>query len=187
MSHVRSFLCFYKEPVNLEDKYLTQFQMPSNCSEYITLHIEKFSIIPEPLSKLWNLQTLVVETKSRSIPMKANIWKMYRLRHLNINAAIVLNPKWDGEGGENLQTLGRLVPESYTTKVFEKAYNLIELGIRGKLATLFSAMSIENMALLEKLKLINDVPTDTEHLPRLPRPNSFPSESQEADILENIP
>ncbi|XP_047945981.1 putative late blight resistance protein homolog R1B-23 [Salvia hispanica] len=195
--HVRSFLCFYKAPVNLEDKYLTSIpdafellrvlksisirysQFPAKVTKlihlrYITLHIEKFSILPEPLSQLWNLQTLVVETKSHSITMKANIWKMYRLRHLKLNAAIVLNPKWDGEGGENLQILSRLAPESYTTKVFKKACNLIELGIRGKLATLFSHMSMENMVRLEKLKLMNDVPTDSEPLPRLPRPNSFP-------------
>ncbi|KAL1563996.1 putative late blight resistance protein R1C-3 [Salvia divinorum] len=195
--HVRSFLCFYKEPVNLEDKYLTSIpdafallrvlesisvrfrQFPAKVTKlihlrYVTLHIEEFSILPEPLSQLWNLQTLVVETKSRSITMKANIWKMYRLRHLKLKAAIVLDPKWVGEGGENLQTLSRLAPESFTPKVSERACNLIELGFRGKLATLFSAMSMENLALLEKLKLMNDVPSDSEPLPRLPQSNFFP-------------
>ncbi|KAL1563995.1 putative late blight resistance protein R1B-23 [Salvia divinorum] len=195
--HVRSFLYFYKDPVNLEDKYLTSIpdafellrvlelisiryrQFPAKVTKlihlrYVTLHIEELSILPEPLSQLWNLQTLVVETKSRSITMKANIWKMYRLRHLKLKAAIVLDPKWDGEGGENLQKLSRLAPESYTTKVFERACNLIELGLRGKLATLFSAMSMENLSLLERLKLMNDVPSDSEPLPRLPQSNFFP-------------
>ncbi|XP_047950481.1 putative late blight resistance protein homolog R1C-3 [Salvia hispanica] len=195
--HVRSFLCFYKEPVNLEDKYLTSIpdafellrvlesisirfrQFPAKVTKlihlrYVTLHIEEFSILPEPISQLWNLQTLIVETKSRSITMKANIWKMYRLRHLKLKAAILFDPKWNGDGGENLQTLSRLAPESYTTNVSERACNLIELGIRGKLATLFSDMSMENLGLLEKLKLMNDVPTDSEPLPRLPQSSSFP-------------
>ncbi|KAL1554203.1 hypothetical protein AAHA92_14788 [Salvia divinorum] len=196
--HVRSFLCLYKEPVNLENKYISSIpdafellrvleaisirfrQFPAKVTKlihlrYVTLNIDAFSSLPEPLSQLWNLQTLVVETKSRSITMKANIWKMYRLRHLKLKAAIVFGPKWDGEGGENLQTLSRLAPESFTAKVSERACNLKELGIRGKLATLIATMSMENLGLLEKLKLMNDVPADSEpHLPRLPQSSCFP-------------
>lgn len=196
---IRSFLCFYKEPASLHEKYISAIpdaftllrvlesisikfhQFPAKVTKlihlrYVTLHIDDLTLLPEPLSQLWNLQTLVVETKSRSITMNANIWRMYRLRHLKMKAAIVLNEKWDGEGGENLQTLSRLAPESCTAKVCERARNLKELGIRGKLATLFSTMSMGNLQLLEKLKLMNDlVLSGSEHqLDGLPRSNCFP-------------
>ncbi|XP_057787900.1 putative late blight resistance protein homolog R1A-10 [Salvia miltiorrhiza] len=195
---VRSFLCFYKEPVKLDARYISTIpdafillrvlesisirfhQFPAKVTKlihlrYVTLHIETLTLLPEPLSQLWNLQTLVVETKSRSITMKANIWKMYRMRHLKLKAAIVLDPKWDGAGGENLQTLSRLAPESCTAKVCEKACNLKELGIRGKLASLFKTMSMEKLSRLEKLKLMNDLLADSEpRLARLPQSNCFP-------------
>lgn len=194
---VRSFLGFYKEPVNLDARYISTIpdaflllrvlesisirfpQFPAKVTKlihlrYLTLHIDSLAILPEPLSQLWNLQTLIVETKSHSITMKANIWKMYRLRHLKMKAAIVLDPKWDGEGGENLQTLGRLAPESCTRKLSERACDLKELVVRGKLATLFSNMSMEKLSRLKKLKLMNDLVSDSE-LPRLlPEPKCFP-------------
>lgn len=194
---MRSFLCFYKEPVNLEARYISAIpdafnllrvlesisikfhQFPAKVTKlmhlrYITLHIDALTILPEPLAQLWNLQTLVVETKSHSITMKANIWKMYRLRHLKMKAAIVLDDKWDGEGGENLQSLSRLAPES-CTQVSKRACNLKALGVRGKLATLFSKMSMETLHRLEKLKLVNDVPSGSERqLLSLPKPRCFP-------------
>ncbi|KAH6761554.1 hypothetical protein C2S52_018987 [Perilla frutescens var. hirtella] len=194
---VRSFLCFYKEPVNLDARYISTIpdaflllrvlesisirfhQFPAKVTKlshlrYITLHIDALTILPEPLSQLWNLQTLVVETKSRSITMRANIWNMYRLRHLKMKAAIELDDKWDGKGGENLQTLSRLAPKSCTAKLSERACNLKELGIRGNLGNLFGIMSMENLGRLEKLKLMNDLSESEHRLVGLPHPNRFP-------------
>ncbi|RAL48793.1 hypothetical protein DM860_001113 [Cuscuta australis] len=97
-----------------------------------------------------------------------------------MNAAIALeDPKWDGAGGENLKTLSRLAPESCTKKVSERARNLKELGIRGRLSTLLiSTMSMENLGRLKKLKLVNDVvlvSDDSEfRLVGLPHSRCFP-------------
>lgn len=122
---------------------------------FITLSVEDLSVLPESLSKLWNLQTLVVDTKSRLITIEANIWKMIWLRHLKTNATIVLSRKGgEGKGGENLQTLSRLSPEC-TPTVCERARNLKTLGIRGNLDNLFK-YSLEKMHRLQKLKLVNE-------------------------------
>ncbi|KAL6567102.1 hypothetical protein OROMI_015506 [Orobanche minor] len=184
---VRSFLCLHKEPVYVDDRYNSTFpeafaslrvlesisirfrQFPSWVTKlihlrYLTLQIEALPGLPSGLSQLWNLQTLVIETKSRTITVKANIWKMYQLRHLKTKAVIVLDPRCDGKGGDKLQTLSRLDPESCTTKLSERARNLKELGICGKLATYFSTMSMENLFHLEKLKLMNDPLADFEPL-----------------------
>ncbi|KAH6772021.1 hypothetical protein C2S51_010425 [Perilla frutescens var. frutescens] len=192
----RSFLCFYKEHINLDPRYISTIpdafhllrvlesisikfhQFPAKVTKlihlrYITLNIDALKILPESLSQLRNLKTLVVETKSRSVTMKANIWKMYGLRHLKMKAAIILNSKWDGEGGENLQTLSRLAPEC-CAEVSKRACNLKELGIRGKLDTLFSTMSLEKFDRLEKLNLMNDVHYEDNPLPVLPQGNFFP-------------
>ncbi|KAH6819484.1 hypothetical protein C2S51_003087 [Perilla frutescens var. frutescens] len=193
----RSFLCFYKEHINLDPRYISSIpdafhllrvlesisikfhQFPAKVTKlihlrYITLNIDALTILPEPLSHLWNLKTLVVETKSRSVTMKANIWKMYGLRHLKMKAAIILDSKWGGGGGENLQTLSRLAPEC-CAEVSERACNLKEMGIRGKLATLFSTTSLEKFGRLEKLNLMNDVDYEDDNpLPVLPQGNFFP-------------
>ncbi|KAL8530011.1 hypothetical protein ACS0TY_007184 [Phlomoides rotata] len=197
---VRSFLCFYKEPVELDPKYISAIpeafnllrvldsksikfhQFPARVTNlihlrYVTLYVDVLTILPKQISQLWNLQTLVVETKSRSIEMKANIWKMYRLRHLNTKAAIVLDKEWDGEAGENLQTLSRLSPESCTVNMSKRARNLKTLGIRGKLATLFNTMALQELSRLEKLKLMNDIQYESaseDRLVRLPQPSNFP-------------
>ncbi|KAL8557374.1 hypothetical protein ACS0TY_004710 [Phlomoides rotata] len=109
--------------------------------------------------------------------MKENIWKMYRLRHLNTKAAIVLDKEWDGEAGENLQTLSRLSPESCTVNMSKRARNLKTLGIRGKLATQLNTMALQELSRLEKLKLMNDIQYESaseDRLVLLPQPSNFP-------------
>lgn len=145
---------------------------------YITLSLEDLNVLPEGLSVLWNLQTLIIETRARCITVKANIWKLIQLRHLQINAAIVLSSKGGGEGGENLQTLSSLSPES-CTEVQERAQNLKKLGIRGKLDTLSRHDKfLKGFTLLEKLKLVNDsfpeIATSKNRLQWLAHSDSFP-------------
>ncbi|KAL0417271.1 UNVERIFIED_CONTAM: putative late blight resistance proteinR1A-10 [Sesamum latifolium] len=149
---------------------------------YLTLSIN-LAILPAAFSKLWNIQTLVVDTTSRTLEIKADIWKMVQLRHLKTNVPTTL-PK-TGKGskeGENLQTLGTISPESCTEEVFERARNLKKLGIRGRLALLLEGKdgsfdSLVKLDNLEKLKLINDVfphPLLEGQLQALPPPYKFP-------------
>ncbi|KAH6772027.1 hypothetical protein C2S52_005214 [Perilla frutescens var. hirtella] len=198
--HVRSFLCFYEQPVELkpehisvipdgfpklrilESKSIKFHQFPAKVTKlihlrYLTLFIDNLTSLPEALSQLWNLQTIVVDTKSRSVTMKANMWRMIRLRHLKSKGPIVLDSKWEGEAGKNLQTLDRLSPESCTEAVSKRAKNLKTLGISGRLANIFGTKFLENLHHLEKLKLVNSLtyePTPEDLLHSLPQPSCFP-------------
>ncbi|KAK6148287.1 hypothetical protein DH2020_019199 [Rehmannia glutinosa] len=144
---------------------------------YITLSGDNLRVLPEAISELWNLQTIVVNTKSRQITVKANIWRMIQLRHLKTTAAIVLDIQGEGEGGENLQTLSRLSPEYCTDYVFYRARNIKTLGIFSKLASLVYANSLQKLHRLENLKLLNDLIYESAseyRLNGLPQPNCFP-------------
>ncbi|XP_057787905.1 putative late blight resistance protein homolog R1A-10 [Salvia miltiorrhiza] len=198
--HVRSLLCFYEQPVELNPEHITVIpdgfpklrilesksvkfhQFPAKVTKlihlrYLTLSIDNLTILPEQIYQLWNLQTLIVETKKRSITMKANVWRMVRLRHFKTKAAIVLDNNWEGEAGQNLQTLERLSPESCTEAASRRAKNLKTLGISGKLVNIFRAKFLEKLYHLEKLKLVNSIPyepTSEDMLHCLPLPNCFP-------------
>lgn len=200
IARVRSFLCFDKSPslldpkdisaildaINLlkvlDSKSITFSEIPREISKlihlrYVTLSVDDLNILPEPISELWNLQTLLVQTNTRLIEMKANIWRLFQLRHFKTNAVIVLSPNGKGTAGENLQTLNRLSPQSCTTDVFERARNLKELGIQGNLTTFSQIICLEKMSHLEKLKLAHD-PLDgiasENPLPGLRESNFFP-------------
>ncbi|KAL0356353.1 UNVERIFIED_CONTAM: putative late blight resistance proteinR1B-16 [Sesamum radiatum] len=202
---VRSFVCFSKSEVALPTESASAIpaafkllrvlevnpikftKIPSDMYQlvqlrYLTLSIN-VAILPAAFSKLWNIQTLVVDTTSRTLEIRADIWKMVQLRHLKTNAHTTL-PK-TGKGskeGENLQTLGTISPESCTKEVFERARNLKKLGIRGRLALLLEGKngSFDSLGKLEnlvKLKLINDVfphPLLEGQLQALPPPYKFP-------------
>ncbi|XP_057789422.1 putative late blight resistance protein homolog R1A-4 [Salvia miltiorrhiza] len=199
--HVRSFLCFYEQPVKLEPQYISVIPdgfkklriLESRCIifnhfpakitklihlRYLTLYIETLKIIPEPITQLRNLQSLVIETKTRSITMKANMWNMARLRYLKTRAAIVLDSKWSGDAGQNLHTLNKLSPESCTEAVSKRLKNLKTLGISGKVATVFENKFLENLLHLEKLKLVNSTlayeQTSEDELHSLLPQNRFP-------------
>ncbi|KAL1565189.1 putative late blight resistance protein R1A-10 [Salvia divinorum] len=194
--HVRSFLCFYKTPVNLESHYLAAITdgfkklriLESKCIilekfpkkvvklvhlRYLTLNIEIIKTLPVAITQLWNLQSLVVETKSHSITMEANLWRMVRLRYLKTRAAIVLDStQSDGKARHNLHTLNTLAPESCTDAVASKAESLKALGIRGKLASIFEKNFLEKLHHLEKLKLYEQPSEDM--LSGLPLQSRFP-------------
>ncbi|KAL8547707.1 hypothetical protein ACS0TY_007143 [Phlomoides rotata] len=174
---VRSFLSFRKDVEDLESKYNSVIpanylslrvlhsksikfkEFPQNVTKlnhlrYIVICVAHLKILPQSISQLWNLQTIIVDTNSDSLTMEANIWKMIRLRHVRSKAAIVLDKSWEeGEAGKNLQTLNRLSPESVTSAISKNASNLKTLGIRGKLGPLFDNMPLDKLNCLEKLKL----------------------------------
>lgn len=147
VSKVRSFLCFSKlptlhDPEDIEylghtlnmarvleaiDRELPKFPLSITHLvhlRYITLSCNEFNILPEAISNLWYLQTLIVDTSSRTLEIKANIWKMMHPRYLKTQASISLK-KVDGEEDENnLQILGQLSPQSFTDEVYKKAIKL---------------------------------------------------------------
>ncbi|KAI3463686.1 hypothetical protein Pfo_020349 [Paulownia fortunei] len=133
--HVRSFVCFSKEEINLLNENISAIpaafkllrvldvkpikftKIPSDLYHlvhlrYIALSFNsessnsKPAILPPAFSRLWNIQTLIIDTTSRTLEIKADILNMIQLRHLKINAsATLLKPGKSSKEGEKLQTL----------------------------------------------------------------------------------
>nr|QLI62357.1 putative late blight resistance protein-like protein R1B-12 [Salvia miltiorrhiza] len=172
----------------LDAKPIVFTRIPSDMYQLVHLRFIVLSFnlaaLPAKFSKLWNIQTLIVNTTSRTLDVKADIWKMKQLRHFKTNAsATLLKPGRDSEHGAELQTLGTISAESCTAELLHRASSLIKLGIRGRLAALFegkvgSFESLVKMRKLEKLDLINDVypkPASEGQLVVLPQHYQFPS------------
>ncbi|KAG8378701.1 hypothetical protein BUALT_Bualt07G0012600 [Buddleja alternifolia] len=214
--HVRSFVCFSKEEIALppenssaipaafkllrvlDVKPINFPRIPSDMYQlvhvrYIHLSFD-LKILPQAFSKLWNIQTLIVDTTSRTLEIKAEIWKMMHLRHLKTNASATLpKPGKSSKEGGKFRTLGTISPESCTEEVFDRARNLKKLGIRGKLATLLDGKtggsfdSLGRLGNLEKLKLLNDVfphPPSESQLASLPPAYKFPPKLKSLTISD---
>lgn len=200
-SSARSFLCFHRDPVDLAPEHTTAIpdafrllrvldsksvrlnQFPPTLTNmihlrYVTLYVHELKVVPEPIAWLWNLQTLVVDTRSDTLSMRANIWRMIQLRHLETKAAIVLDHqhKWEGGAGENLQTLATLSPGSFNETVSTRASYLKKLRIRGRLANLPNPKLLGKLGRLENLKLVNDkyYESEDDEVFRLPKLDYFP-------------
>ncbi|KAK4402244.1 putative disease resistance RPP13-like protein 3 [Sesamum angolense] len=144
---------------------------------YIALSGDDFKVLPKDILNLWNLQTIIINTNSRTFEIKADILKMMQLRHLKTKAAIILTKQGEGKTGVNLQTLTRLSPQCCTEQVFDRAPNLKTLGIRGQLLSLLDNKSLANLGRLQKLKLVNDAfprVASENPLQALPQPDRFP-------------
>ncbi|KAF7123432.1 hypothetical protein RHSIM_Rhsim12G0205600 [Rhododendron simsii] len=164
-------------------------RFPSEIEQLVHLTYVAFSgdfkTIPAAMSNLWNLQTLIAETSSRTIDIKADIWKMLKLRHLHTNKPSQLHDLVAKKTNDHdsLQTLTTVTPQSCTEGVLGRTPYLKKLGIRGKLATLLEEKGgslFDNLTTLEQLvtlKLLNDVfpePPSEFKLQRLPPCNKFP-------------
>ncbi|KAI8529678.1 hypothetical protein RHMOL_Rhmol12G0243300 [Rhododendron molle] len=167
-------------------------RFPSEIEQLVHLTYVAFSgdfkTIPAAVSNLWNLQTLIAETSSRTtrtIDIKADIWKMLKLRHLHTNKPSQLHDPVakKTKDHDSLQTLTTITPHSCTEGVLGQTPCLKKLGICGKLATLLEEKGgslFDNVATLKQLvtlKLLNDVfpePPSESKLQRLPPYYKFP-------------
>ncbi|XP_042003367.1 putative disease resistance RPP13-like protein 3 [Salvia splendens] len=214
---VRSFVCFSKDEVPIQPEYISAIpanfkllrvleaklikftKLPNELYQlvhlrYIVLALNSNpAVLPSAFSKLWNIQTLIVDTTSRTLNIKVDIMNMIQLRHFKTNASATL-PKMgkNSKGGEQIQTLGTISPESCSEEVFSKARNLKKLGVRGKLAWLLenkkgSFDSLAKLGNLEKLKLINDIIlcSETERQLRgLPPAYKFPTQLRSLTLCD---
>ncbi|KAL0284067.1 UNVERIFIED_CONTAM: putative late blight resistance proteinR1A-10 [Sesamum radiatum] len=197
---VRSFWCFSKADITLALEHIPFIidtfsllrvfdvnpirfkRFPTKITQlvhlrYIALSGDDFKVLPKDISNLWNLQTIIINTNSRTLEIKADILKMMQLRHLKTKAAIILSKEGKGEVGLNLQTLTRLSPQCCTKQVFDRTPYLKTLGIRGQLLSLLDNKSLANLGRLQKLKLVNDAfprVASENPLQGLPQPDRFP-------------
>ncbi|KAG8382925.1 hypothetical protein BUALT_Bualt05G0130500 [Buddleja alternifolia] len=223
---VRSFLCFSSEDINLPAELISSIpgafkllrvldarsiifgRFPTDLIQLVHLRYivltSNFKILPAAISCLWNIQTLVVETSSRTLEIKADIWKMIQLRHVKTKASTSLpgtlsksrKSKDDVLMIGSLQTLSTISPESCTEDVFARAPNLKNLGIRGQLAKLMENKngtalfdSLGKLSHLENLKLINDAfphPPSEVKLTSLPQRYKFPSKLKKLTLSNTL-
>lgn len=205
---IRTLLFFSKEAVHMEKEHIQGILHSFNvlrvfkCNsiklsafpdftklillKHISLSIDHLQVLPEQVSELLNLQALEIETKSRSITVKANIWKMPKLRIIKTEAAMSLDDKkWKVEAHQgNIQKLTSLSPKSCTT-LCVRAPGLKMLGIRGKLDNVLDTMSLEKLGHLEKIKLVNDLAHQSASenpLLRFPQPQDLPPNLKEMTL-----
>ncbi|XP_047937620.1 putative late blight resistance protein homolog R1B-17 [Salvia hispanica] len=223
---VRSFLCFSTEESILPPEHISSIpaafkllrvldgrsiiftRFPTDLTQlvhlrYIVLSCN-FKILPAALSSLWNIQTLVVETSSRTLEIKADIWKMIQLRHVKTSASTTLprplsksrKSKDDVLMIGNLQTISTISPESCTEDMFARIPNLKVLGIRGQLAKLLENKGgsmlfdgLGKLSHLENLKLLNDVfprPPSEGRLTSLPQRYKFPTKLKKLTLSDTL-
>ncbi|KAL3510827.1 hypothetical protein ACH5RR_030228 [Cinchona calisaya] len=217
---VRSFLTFAKEETTVEPKHVSAipktFKLlrvleiqslifkrfpPDLCHlvllKYVAISSD-FAVLPQGMSAMFNMQTLIVNTTQRNLEIKSDIWKMPQLRHLHTNASTLLpcpenkNLRMeDALIGENLQTLSTISPESCKQEVFERTTKLKKLGIRGKLTKLFEINGkcslfayLRKLESLENLKLLND--DIASKLYSLPSEKSFPRQLTKLTLLNTL-
>ncbi|XP_027114242.1 putative late blight resistance protein homolog R1A-3 [Coffea arabica] len=211
---VRSFLSFAKDETTLQPEHvslipkafkllrvldarsliLTRF--PTDLLylvllKYIAVSCN-FKILPEKLSNLWNLQTLIVETSSRTLEIKADIWKLPQLRHVHTNASTSLvESKKELIINAHLKTLSTISPESCRAELFVRAPKLKKLGVCGKLVNVIQPTGQSSLFAnlfkledLENLKLLNDDITFKLHA--LPQENMFPRKLTRLTLLNTL-
>ncbi|XP_073031009.1 putative late blight resistance protein homolog R1B-17 [Primulina eburnea] len=223
---VRSFVCFSNEEINLPAEYISSItgafkllrvlharsilfsRFPADLIQLVHLRFIaiscNFKILPAAMSSLWNIQTFVIETSSRTFDIKADLWKMIQLRHVKTNASTTLpGPLSKGRKGKDevlmlgsLQTLSTISPESCTEDVFLRTPNLKNLGIRGPLSKLLESKSgntpfdsLGKLDYLENLKLLNDVfprPPSEGKLYSLPQTYKFPPKLKKLTLSDTL-
>lgn len=167
---------------------------------YIALR-GNFEILPASISYLWNLQTIIIETSSRTLKVEADIWKMSQLRHFFTNASSRLRgpPSKAWKSGKdplvrrNLQTLSTISPESCTEDILARTPNLKKLGIRGKVPTLMEEKGgsslFDNLTKLDHLvtlKLLNDTFPDRPSRGTLPPLYKFPPNLKKLTLADTL-
>ncbi|XP_031121953.1 putative late blight resistance protein homolog R1A-3 [Ipomoea triloba] len=151
------------------------------------------NIIPKLFTHLWNLQTLMFNTTSSTVDVKAEIWNMPKLRHILSNASLQLPHPNSESCKENsssscpeLQTLSTISPKSCTEEIFDKTPNLQKLGVRGNVSELLESKesgriclfdNIRKLEKLENLKLMHEAFNDeaaATTLRSIPQAEKFP-------------
>ncbi|KAL8474691.1 hypothetical protein ACS0TY_031219 [Phlomoides rotata] len=212
---VRSFVCFSNEESPIQSENISSIpagfkllrvldikpikfdKLPTDMYQLLHLRYIVFSfskgVLPPAFSKLWNLQTLIVDTTCRTLDIKVDILNMIQLRHFKTNRSATLSKtNKSNKGGEKLQTLGSISPKSCTQEVFDRTRNLKKLGVRGQLALILddksgSFDSFEKLGNLVKLKLVNDLvlcSSAEQQLHSLPPAYKFPTQLRSLTLCD---
>ncbi|KAL8057215.1 hypothetical protein ABFX02_04G170300 [Erythranthe guttata] len=157
VSMVRSLLCtgpYHKYPVPiylglkllkiLDALTIRLYEFPIEVLNQVQLTYLAITFngkVPSSISKLWNLEYLIVNrhlsiVKSddgNSSYLPTEIWDMKELKHLQVMGSNLPKPR-EGSFLPNLSTLLNVSAQSCTTDVLERIPNLQKLGFRNEVA-----------------------------------------------------
>ncbi|KAL2464840.1 putative disease resistance RPP13-like protein 3 [Abeliophyllum distichum] len=118
-----------------------RLEFPNEVAEWVDLrYLDCNSMhIPSSISKLQNLQTIILRRDMRPLYLSLDIWKMLQLRHVLLEYVILPDPSSVGTEGdrsvfilENLQTLSLVMNFRCTEEVIKRIPNIKKLGIHYK-------------------------------------------------------
>ncbi|KAL0309277.1 UNVERIFIED_CONTAM: putative late blight resistance proteinR1B-16 [Sesamum radiatum] len=156
-SNIRSLLCtgpHHQYPVPtclsfsllriLEALTIRFYKFPNEVLKLVKLKYLAFTYngeLPASISKLWELQYLIVHkylsiisSRARRPYLPMEIWDMQELRHLEVMGSDLPDPNSEGAHLPNLLTLSGISAHSCTKKVLGRIPNLKKLGIQTELA-----------------------------------------------------
>ncbi|XP_027099140.1 putative late blight resistance protein homolog R1A-3 [Coffea arabica] len=164
--------------------YIILDHFPVNILElvhlnYLALRIYNLRKLP-PLSKLWNLETLILVTeKGQIVTLPEDIWQMVKLRHLHYSGELEFESASLSSSTPfvlyNLQTISQVRPSSSIQEVLARMPNLVNLGCH---LTLSDAMKHAQFPDLSRLRMLETLTFDYQTLNMakffLPQPSKFP-------------
>ncbi|KAL2482265.1 Disease resistance RPP8-like protein 3 [Forsythia ovata] len=166
-----SFLFLFQKRQNTLLRVFHQqgrLEFPNEVAEWVDLrYLDCISIhIPSSISKLQNLQTIILRRDMRPLYLSLDIWKMPQLRHVLLEYVILPDPSSVGTEGdksflvlENLQTLSLLMNFRCTEEVIKRIPNIKKLGIHLKDKEVgpeyYCLNNLVHLRKLESLKCIN--------------------------------
>nr|GLL19127.1 putative late blight resistance protein homolog R1B-14 [Ipomoea trifida] len=147
-------------------------------------------ILPKPFTNQWNMETIVFNTTQSSVEVKAEIWKLAKIRHIIANAQLQLpTPPNCRDKCEDLQTLSPISPKSCTEAILEKMPNLLKLGIRGDLVELLDSKgglylfdNVRKLYNLQNLKLVHEPANDI----TIRNLDKFPSKIRKLTLCKDL-
>ncbi|KAL2482264.1 Disease resistance protein RPP13 [Forsythia ovata] len=116
-------------------------EFPNEVAEWVKLrYLDCMSIhIPSSISKLQNLQPIILRRDMGPLYLSLDIWKMPQLRHVLLEYVILPDPSSVGTEGdnsvfvlENLQTLSLVMNFRCLEEVIKRIPNIKKLGIHYK-------------------------------------------------------
>ncbi|KAK6153943.1 hypothetical protein DH2020_013582 [Rehmannia glutinosa] len=122
----------------------------------------ELKIIPPSISKLRNLQTLIIHPYPLELYLPFQIWKMPQLMHLMFKTCVLLVPLaarigWKVPVLENLQTLSTVKKFRFTSKALEMIPNLKKLKVHytGVSQAKWSKYCLNNLVRLRQLETLS--------------------------------
>ncbi|CDP05521.1 unnamed protein product [Coffea canephora] len=112
--------------------------------KYLALYLGALTCLPPVISRLRNLETLIVDVeKGRKVTLPDDIWKMFKLRHLQISPEFEFETPWPNSAGPSRDILLARIP------------NVRNLGFHITLSSRedpFNFFDLSGLNVLEKLK-----------------------------------